>query len=161
METVAIYSEHPVRVYGITVKRGLALLQVWGRQTDIPSANRALNQLRLQLRPLFMMAAWPRGEPQISICLSLDSAAKADSVMAATGFEAAMPVPVCAIHLQGPHFGDRWGILNYALDGLSQAHVNPLAINASMHSILLAIKPEDEDAAVAGLRLNFREPERA
>lgn len=161
METVAVYYEHPVRVYGITVKRGLALLQVWGRQSDIPAANRALHQFREQLKPYFILAAWPRGHPQISICLNMDSAAKADSVLLATGFEAATPLPATAIHLQGPHFGDRWGILNYALDGLAQAGVEALAINASMHSILVAINPQDETAAVAGLRLHFQAPERA
>ncbi len=160
METIAVYSELPVRVYGIAVKRGLALLQVWGRQKDIPAAHRALEQLRLQFRPHFLLAAWPKGDPQISLCLSLETAAKADSAMLATGFEADRPVPVSVIHLQGPHFGDRWGIMNLALDGLDQANVTPLAINAAMHSIMLAVKPEDEGPAVTGLRLNFNEPER-
>ena len=65
---------------------------------------------------------------------------------------------VAAIFLNGPHFGDRYGIASTFLEALNRAKVSPLAISCSVSSIYAMVKREEVESAMEILRSTFELP---
>ncbi len=157
-ETVAVYEERPVRTYGIAARGELMLWLARCREGD-PAPARALAACR-PAPPLWVLAARPAGEDcRLAFCLPADRVEEFAALAAAAGLGAlGAPRPACLIHLQGPHFGDRYGILAEALEGLAGQGVRPLFVQAAVHSIYILVAPGQARAALAGLAGRFTAP---
>lgn len=134
-ETVAMYAEHPVRCYGLSVLPGYVL-----------SCGEAP-------RPA---AAGP-GRPA-GFAFALDGADGLRFTLCMRPGPGCDGAPASLIHLQGPHYGDRWGIAHAACRGLDEAGVRPLAAAGAAHSFFLAVSPEEADNALTGLARYFCGP---
>jgi hypothetical protein len=106
-----------------------------------------------------LAAAWEEGEARLCACLPPEPARRLAEALAGHGGTVPEPREAALIHLQGPHFGDRYGIAAAALDGLAAAGVAPLAVSGMVHSLFAAVAPDQTAAALEGLGAQFRGPE--
>ncbi len=160
METVAVYAEHPIKTYGVKAEPGFVLL-------DITCPSLKLQPCLNRLKPgpglgrAFMVSTWRQDDNwRLSALLHQNSLDDLVACLQKAGlYCSAQPRAASLIHLQGPHFGDRYGILSAALSGLKAAGIAPLFIEACVHSLVIAIVPDDAPAALDGLRRYFSAPE--
>jgi hypothetical protein len=66
--------------------------------------------------------------------------------------------PVAGISLHGPHFGDRYGIVNTMVEALEKAHISLLALSCTISSISLVIRQQELAPALLILRKTFEAP---
>lgn len=67
-------------------------------------------------------------------------------------------IPVAGIFLHGPHFGDRYGILNALVEALEKAHVSILALSCTISSISVIIRQHELAPALLVLGQVFEAP---
>ncbi len=150
METIAVYWESKIRVYGLTRQAGLSLhtvlfpagrLAYWGgRISSLAAAGRGFELVNLQ--------TVSTGTLQFSLLLAEngceipvrrlleDGLAHEDATSLQT------ITPVALIYLHGPHFQDRYGIAEAALSPLQKAGIPVLATGCSGTSVYIVV-PED------------------
>lgn len=156
-ETVAVYTERPISCYGLRAESGFTL---WQAQPSAIAWSRAafgLADLEPPLRLGFMAAYWYSDFCRLCVCLPQDQAEGHASVLAMEDNNAR---EACMINLQGPHFGDRPGIAAGALEGMAQLGVSPLAISGVVHSLFIAVDPNQAQEALNGLATRFSDPAR-
>lgn len=160
METIAVYDEQPIRTYGLKAQEGLCWLEAG---LDLAAGPKAAEQARQALalapRPLFSSAQEMDGRLSLRLCLPLADCPALTQALAAASLElAAPPTPASLIHLQGPHFGDRYGIAAAALEALAQAGISPLGCAGVVHSLFLVVEPGQAQAALKALAAYFSAP---
>ena len=67
-------------------------------------------------------------------------------------------IPVAGIFLHGPHFGDRYGIVNALVEALEQVPVSILALSCSISSISVIIRQHELAPALLVLGQVFEAP---
>ncbi len=67
-------------------------------------------------------------------------------------------IPVAGIFLHGPHFGDRYGILNALVEALEKANVSILALSCTISSISVIIRQQALAPALLVLGQVFEAP---
>jgi aspartokinase len=67
-------------------------------------------------------------------------------------------IPVAGIFLHGPHFGDRYGIVNALVEALEDAHVSILALSCTISSISVIIRQHELAPALLVLGQVFEAP---
>lgn len=155
METIAVYWESKIRIYGITIQPGLTLLKL-----DYPYECGAfwsdqLNDLQAVAHRFYMVTTQLTEEKtlQLSVlvdqkvadecCLSLEKAVVRDGK---SSFAAIDNVEL--IYLHGPHFQDRYGIADAAFSLLEKNNVSLLASGCTGTSIHLVVPaPMAQDVA--------------
>lgn len=65
---------------------------------------------------------------------------------------------VAVFSMNGPHFGDRYGIAGRLLTALDEARITPLAVGCTVASITGAVAAEKVPAAVAAIERHFDVP---
>ena len=161
METIAVYWESKIRVYGLTTQTGLILytmvfptsrLSYWAEMVEsLEAKGCAFELVNLQTVSAAAMQ------------LSLLPAVGADHVRGlleaglvnedATTFQVADPVEL--IYLHGPHFQDRYGIAEAALAPLHGAGVPVLAMGCAGTSVYLVIPENTANTAKIHLAETF------
>lgn len=144
METIALYKEERIKVYGITRKSDLILvvlsfpanqLELWGQRVDEISnqtqrfelvtyhaANKSMTELHLlidqkTIDPLReTLTQWKKNTPQ-------------------TGLKFKQPVDI--LYLHGPHFQDRYGIADTAFNALLPNNIEILISGCAGTSMYL------------------------
>lgn len=160
METVAVYFERPLRTYGLEAQAGCRLLEVSCPRERLEDLLAALGALQPPAGLHFCTAAWAGETLSLRACLPVPEAARVATALAGAGLQPQAPVEASLVHLQGPHFGDRWGVASEALAGLAEAGVEPLGLAGVVHSLFLALPPQDARAGLAGLAKRFRAPDK-
>jgi aspartokinase len=150
METIAVYWESKIRVYGLTRRAGLSLhtmlfpvgrLAYWGgRIRDLAADSRGFELVNLQTvsaetLQFCLLLAEADGESPVRRLLE-DGLAHEDATSLQT------IAPVALIYLHGPHFQDRYGITEAALSPLQKADIPVLATGCSGTSVYIVV-PED------------------
>ncbi|MDA8141201.1 MAG: hypothetical protein M0036_21360 [Desulfobacteraceae bacterium] len=144
METIAVYWESIVRTYGFNLLEGLTLCQIhrplnaagqWGGLLQLPEGQDALFRLvwsqfdptgHIKFILLCDDTQWSNVQPFLRRDQRLDDAG-----------QALVHMPVDAIYFQGPHFGDRYGIMDYTFKALARAQAPLLAVVCSVATIYL------------------------
>lgn len=159
MEIVAVYREEPIKTYGVRAREGLALLAL-----ECPAAR--LEDLAAELAAFsdelgVELCAAPGGEADAAwrVCLPLGRAQALGELAVRAGGRCGPARPVSLIALQGPHFGDRWGIAGQALIALGEAGVAPCLVLGATHTLQLVVPGDDAERALMGLRRHFSSPE--
>lgn len=158
MEIVAVYDEHPIRTYGLEAQEGFLWLTaqrplaVLGNLPDWQALEQAAS-------PAFFTATLREGRMILRVCLTQADLPGMLKALDGLGFAPQLPArPVSLIHLQGPHFGDRYGIAAAALSSLAEAGARLLAMNAAVHSLFLVVEPTQAKVALASLAQAFTAP---
>ena len=158
METVAVFAENPIRVYELALREGLVLVEA-RCPADNPAGAAALALADPPLEIAFYTARWDAEGSFFSVCLPEELLPRFSRLARQGGLAVQSARPASLIHLQGPHFGDRYGIASAALEGLARAGVEPLAVQGAVHSLFVAADPPDADRARDGLSAYFCAPE--
>lgn len=159
METVAVYLEDPVRVYALKVGDVCALLDLDGSPGQLAQLTAGLEDMQPPLALVFLGALWWEDALRLQVCLPLDQADCLERAAARAGAQVRGRREASVINLQGPHFGDRWGLAKDVLAGLEDAQVEPLSLLGVTHTLQTAIRPQDSQAALAALAKRFKAPE--
>jgi hypothetical protein len=162
METIAIYWEEKIRTYGINLLEGLVLGRIvlpigrMGQQSGMlqpPDAS----------EPMFRLV-WAQSEPpdQIRICLVCDEI-HCQMVHPALILEHCDAEPfewksVDLVYFQGPHFGDRYGITDFALRALAPHQVPLLGTVCAMTTVYFVLPSGWGRTACDALTLAFEIP---
>ena len=118
-----------------------------------------LADLEPPLRLMLCDVIWEKDTAFLTICLPVDQAPRLDEALEATGGPAQGIEEVIFVNLQGPHFGDRWGIAKEALVALEESRVEPKALLGVTHTLQLILNPATSQEALAGLENHFSSPE--
>lgn len=165
METIALYKEERIKVYGITRESDLILvvlsfpangLELWGQRIDEISshaerfelvtyhaANKNMTELQLlidqkTIDPLrAMLTHWKKNTPQ-------------------TGLKFNQPVDI--LYLHGPHFQDRYGIADTAFNALFHNNIEILVSGCAGTSMYLVTPAFQGQVALGILNETFLIP---
>ncbi|MFH1034100.1 MAG: hypothetical protein V1806_06290 [Pseudomonadota bacterium] len=158
METLAVYDEHPIRIYGLEAQEGFCWLTTSRPQAGLAELS-DWQSLEQAPSPAFFCATLREGRLVLRMCLAQADLAGMLEALPALGLTPVLPArPVCLIQLQGPHFGDRYGIASAALASLAQVGATPLGMGAVVHSLFLVVEPAQADLALRGLGQAFSAP---
>ncbi|MFZ5586429.1 MAG: hypothetical protein ACOZHQ_10905 [Thermodesulfobacteriota bacterium] len=157
-ETIAVYREDPIRTYGLAAAPEMAWLCAAAPLAGL-DFERGLTALADAPKPAHLQVALGAGRIGICACLAAAQAPALVAALLAAGLEpAGPPEPATLVHLQGPHFGDRHGIAAAALVALAEAGAAPLALAGVVHSIFIALPPEQAAPVCAALARRFCAP---
>lgn len=158
METVAVYFEKPVRTYGIKARLGNIALSLECTADQLTGLTATLAALEPPLQLVSCSLMWEGDLALLQVCLPQDQASRLEEAAARAGAGIAQRGPAEVVNLQGPHFGDRWGLASEALCGMESAGVEPLSILGVTHTIQVTLAPESSGAALEGLGRGFCAP---
>lgn len=167
METIAIYRETIIKTYGVTERSGLCLATIdlpvsrmdqWGRTLMEGLAQSGASLVLLMAQPV--RAAFLH----LSVLLELLPISELPNPET-WGEDTPKPwriyPTVDLVSLQGPHYGDRYGIASAAVKALTDREVPVLEMICSGASIYLIIPQGRAGQARQALREAFVIPERA
>jgi aspartokinase len=157
LETIAVYKEERVKVYGITEKDGLALvtlcfpanqMEQWGQRVALLEEHikrfelvtyHAADKERTALHVLFAET------PLTPLSDRLEKWVKSDQQ---STFQLRQPVDI--LYLHGPHFQDRFGIADIAFTALKQNGIEILVSGCAGTSMYL-VTPANQGATTLQL----------
>jgi hypothetical protein len=158
METVAVYFEKPVRTYGLKARLGDVALSLECGATALAELTESLAALDPPLQLVSCSLVWEDDLALLLVCLPQEQAPRLEEAAARSGAVITERGPTALINLQGPHFGDRWGLASEALGGLEAAGVEPLALLGVTHTLQVTLAPEHGEPALVGLGQCFCAP---
>jgi len=155
METIAVYWESKIRIYGITIQPGLTLLKL-----DYPLECGAfwsdrLNGLQSIADRFYMVTAQQTGMETLKLSLLVDQNVTDEACLfleRAVGMEGQSSLTVNEnvelIYLHGPHFQDRYGIADAAFTLLQKNGFSLLASGCTGTSVHIVVPaPMAQDVA--------------
>lgn len=163
METIAVYWEPKIRVYGVSTFTGLALhtlvfsagqLAHWGEL--IASLEETGTGFRLVNQQVLAT-----GEILLELLLQSDDRERQISRIIGEGCENGragtwrLQSPVELVYMHGPHFQDRYGIAEAAITPVMTAGIPILATGCTGTSIYLVVPDGSAEKAVVCLGTTF------
>lgn len=158
METVAVYFEKPVRTYGLKAQEGNFVLRLECGAAQLAGLTAALSALEPPLQLVSCSLVWEDEVAGLQVCLPRDQAPRLEQAALGAGARVSGWGQASVINLQGPHFGDRWGLASEALAGLEEAGVEPLCLLGVTHTLQATLTPGESQAALEGLGKRFTAP---
>jgi aspartokinase len=163
METIAVYWEPKIRVYGLTTETGLTLytlifpvarLSYWGAVVgslgEKGSEFLLVNLQQASPATMLLCLVPAAGAGAADIGRLLDKGLDNDEI---TSLRVVTPVEL--IYLHGPHFQDRYGIAEAALRPLYQADIPILSAGCAGTSVYLVVAKNRAHEAAACLAETF------
>jgi aspartokinase len=163
METIAVYWEPKIRVYGVNTHAGLSLYSLvfsagqlahWGELIasleGIGTGFRLVNQ-----------QVTATGEILLELLLQQDDRQQQVNRIVSEGCENGragiwrLQSPVELVYMHGPHFQDRYGIAEAAIAPLMTAQIPLLAAGCTGTSIYLVVPDGCAEKTVVCLRTTF------
>jgi hypothetical protein len=163
METIAVYWEPKIRVYGLTTETGLSLytlifpigrLSYWGGQLiSLGQKDREFQLVNLQqasvgTMQLCLVPMAGAGAADVGSSLAIGMANED-----ATSLQVVESVEL--IYLHGPHFQDRYGIAEAALRPLFDAGISILSAGCAGTSVYVVVSKDLAHKAVVCLAETF------
>ena len=119
METIAVYWEPRIRTYGFNLLEGLTLYRF-----DLPAGTPSGQWQWLQTAQSVFRLVWAQRDSEmgLELCLVSEkmSCHQGPSVLEIpqSRWDSCERVPVDLVYFQGPHFGDRYGIMDFTFNAL-------------------------------------------
>jgi aspartokinase len=149
METIAVYKEERVKVYGITEKTGLALAILSFPANQIEQWGQRLALLEDLIQRFELVTYHAARKEMTELHLLFDQKwneplkeTVSRWVKPGQPAELSLKQPVDILYLHGPHFQDRFGIADIAFMALRQNGIDILVSGCAGTSMYLVI-PED------------------
>ena len=162
-EVVASYQEKRPKVYGFEYYDLQALFRfhVSGRDR-IPTAGVLKDLAGLEI-PLTFSAAGPCPDKTtscISVCLPASGSHSFQKMIHRAAPEAALDIvsPVSVFSMNGPHFGDRYGIASGLLTALEGYGVDLLCLSCTIASVTGVVPSPQLDSALLAIQSFFEVP---
>ncbi len=162
-EVVASYQEKRPKVYGLDYQDQQAFLQVKLDKRHLSSLGPSFSRLTRPGLHLTFLATSPCEEgdqEQISFCLPLseDDLFKQTLRETAPHGDLRSLAPAVAFSMNGPHFGDRYGIVSELLMAFETGHVDLLGLSCTIASITGVVPSARLTAAIEAIRGRFDIP---
>lgn len=158
METIAVYSEQPIKTYGIGVETGLCLLSAVVDAVQMTELSRGCFSSSCFPGRVLMVSATPVDNGRLLVHF----VAAAPPFKAVGPQNASSPVDVvCGVELvffHGPHYGDRYGIAVAAFGALAVKAVPVLSVACSGASVYIVVPQGRAGDASAALEAAFVVP---
>ena len=162
-EVVASYQEKRPKVYFLEWRQGQTLLKVLLDCSDMGRMGSVFMDFSRMRLPLTFMVSNPldlQGKVELFFCLptSFDRDYREIITKAVPGAVPGEVSPVAIFSMNGPHFGDRYGIACELLEALALVQVEPLALSCSIASITGVVPADQIHSAIRGIRGCFEVP---
>jgi len=162
-EVVASYQEKRPKVYGLEYQDRQALVQVKLDREQIAVIGRIFGGLVQPGLSFTFLAAAPceeTGQNQIAFCLPLmeDGLLRKALREAMPHVELKSMTPVAVFSMNGPHFGDRYGIASELLTAFVDNHVDLLGLSCTIASITGVVPSSQLMSAIAAIQDRFDIP---
>ena len=146
METIAIYWEKQVKVYGIIVKNGLTLVNLQQSREDTAPWHTLLSYFEMYPVKFELVTSFPDHSSDNSLSFILDSEQllifqtnlKAIQQQGRASFVLSYK-KTDLIYLHGPHFQERFGILSKALEPLCAQQIQITLSGCAGNSMYIVV----------------------
>ena len=160
---VASYQEKKPKVYGLEIREGLEFIHIRlnsGGIGQIGTSLRKLSQLGSNLTFISKNPCRLQGTEELFICLPPSSDRPNAEVMARMAPQAVIDTifPVSTFSMNGPHFGDRYGIAGELLRAIKEGGIDLLALNCSIASIIGVVPLDQTQSAIQAIQGCFEVP---
>jgi hypothetical protein len=152
METIAVYWEPKIKTYGIAEKTGLSMVSFFLLMEELGRGEGRLRRAASAAGDLLLVFARPSAHSGLRLHLLFEGRPTwhlLEEFSGATGGGKPSGLRVDAdvelVYLQGPHYGDRYGIADAAFGALINAKVPVLAAACTAASIYIVL-PKDAAA---------------
>lgn len=147
METIAVYWEPKVRVYGLTTVTGLSLFSLFLPTEKLSHWGRVVEGLEGQGGKFELVNIQTASPTTMQLCLipTLDNHGPdvrrelEEHLDNAEISSLKVTAPVELIYLHGPHFQDRYGIAEAALTPLKKVKISVLAAGCAGTSVYIVV----------------------
>jgi aspartokinase len=160
-EVVASYQEKRPKVYGLDWQRDQMLLRMDAGAQGLEVLSKAFSDLSLAGTSLTFFVSTPSCRQGL-LHFAFTVPKNADFQRLQPRLEGIgirrHTCPVAVFVMNGPHFGDRYGIAGALLDSLKDAGISLLALSCSVASLSGVVKEEDCTAATEALSSVFDIP---
>lgn len=153
METIAVYWEARVKVYGITGKSGLAMGVLRFHADRMSSWGRRIAHLESTLRRFELVTCQGTDKDRMELYLVIEDAGRDvmlnlmnEWLEEEPAAQFSMNSPVDMIFLHGPHFQDRFGIAETACSILAMNNIQ-IALSCCAGTSMYLIFLEDQGPA--------------
>lgn len=161
LDVTAAYWEPQIKTYGFRKSTGLLLVEMKARPELLGSLGEELAQLGdlgIRFHLAFMQASEGTA---VRLYVLIQQEREKELLQhvrrsSSTGIE--MSSPVDMISFQGPHFGERFGILDAALQALSSKKIRVIASVCSMSCVYLVLETGQAERAAFALSEAFDVP---
>ncbi len=162
-EIVCSYQEQIIKVYDYTHQIDLDLWTLslpLDRLCDLGAVFLELGTLQCRM-PFLVSRSSPDGENMwFAFCLAVEDRDRVAQVigqrLADFGRHCESPVSVFFVH--GPHFGDRFGIINALVGALRSAGIPILSMSCAVSSISVVVPGDDSNRTMEALKSSFQVP---
>ena len=162
-EVVASYQEKMPKVYGLEYQEGQELLQIEliGRHMGpVGTALKEFARLGLYLTFLATRPSQKKVGEKLFICLPTSEGHSSTEIITriASALEIETISPVATFAMNGPHFGDRYGIASELLHALKEEKVGLLGLNCTIASIIGVVPSAQIHRAIRAIQQCFEVP---
>jgi hypothetical protein len=162
-EAKYLYDERIIHVYGFTLQTCLDLWNVSLPIDYLGGFGAFLTELdKLGFKLPFLISSPARWEKSVHFAFTLGKDGRG---MAKKAFAGNLPDngyscrgPVFVLFVQGPHFGDRYGIADAFVSTLRHGDIPLLALSCAVSSISAVIDGDEPDRAIEVLSTRFQVP---
>lgn len=165
VETVAVYWEPIIRVYGFDVRKDVSLVEITFRAENTQALGHTLLELREQDMGFIMVLLETTGDGNLRLCLVLkpEIAEKCRDHLENSvqkGYTLAVKViePVEVLFFHGPHFQDRYGIVEALFRSLDQQQIALHLVGCTGTSVYLVVGAGEAERAREMLSRDFVVP---
>ncbi len=151
-EVVASYQEKHPKVYGVNCQTGQRLVSLLLDDPSMAPAAPVMMEAAERKHRLSLITSGPsrsKGPTHLTYCLPGPPSEQ--------GVEGSSS-PASVFSMNGPHFGDRYGITSELLKAFHNQGVSLLALNCTVASITGAVPDSDLDAALEAIQSCFEVP---
>jgi len=161
-EVVASYQERQPKIYFLQWQDGQDILDLTVRREMLGTAGAFLNHLALQgLSFNFLVGApFPRRPARLFFNLPLQQRKRFDKAVrdSPASLEIKRIPSMALFSMNGPHFGDRYGIAGRLLEALADAGLDLFSLSCSIASIMGALPADQIESAVGIIQDCFEVP---
>lgn len=162
METIAIYWEEKVKIYGITIKKDLSLLSFHPNETGNQQLSGFCSAIGANMQTFAMTAYQCSPTPRLDLIIPTETLDSVAALLApeqdSTHDHFTIIRDVNMISLHGPHFQDRFGIAAVAFNALEKHKLEVLLNCCTGTSLQLIFHESDCQDAYNVLQKTFMIP---
>ena len=162
-EVVASYQEQRPKVYGLEVHEGQAFLRVKFREGHLSQLGTLFKEFARSGLNLTFIATCPgetEEEKLLAFCVPSSEDQPCTEIISGStpGIDVESVAPVSVFSMNGPHFGDRFGIAKELLLAFKHENIDFLGLSCTIASITGIVSSHHLEAATHAIQTCFEVP---
>ena len=160
-EVVASYQEKKPKVYGLEYHEDQVLLRVRTTGAEITKLGAFFKEFARSGLDLTFVASGPSGDKKeeiLAFCLPHTEDRSNPEILRKIAPHRDIVDPVVVFSMNGPHFGDRFGIASELLNGFERNGIDLLCMSCTIASITCVVPELHLDAAIRVINESFEVP---